>query len=147
MRFLYIRVAFTCICERLVSRFLHFKLSSTSTDLMSYDKPVTTLPARFWILQFIFQLLSTSISLKANSNQNKLLQGYKGVKWDKRFNSSQSSYTSARLFTLYTTGFEPVTSRYRCDALPTELWSPWRWEQVNCGFICSYVPVEVLNFF
>ena len=26
---------------------------------------------------------------------------------------------------------------YRCDALPTELWSHWRWEQVNCGFICS----------
>ena len=35
------------------------------------------------------------------------------------------------------TGLEPVTSRYRCDALPTELWSHWRWEQVNCGFICS----------
>ena len=35
------------------------------------------------------------------------------------------------------TGFEPVTSRYQCDALPTELWSHWRWEQVNCGFICS----------
>ena len=31
------------------------------------------------------------------------------------------------------TGFEPVTSRYRCDALPTELWSHWRWEQVKCG--------------
>ena len=35
------------------------------------------------------------------------------------------------------TGFEPVTSWYRYDALPTELWSHWRWEQVNCGFICS----------
>ena len=35
------------------------------------------------------------------------------------------------------TGFEPVYSRYRCDALPTELWSHWRWEQFNCGFICS----------
>ena len=23
------------------------------------------------------------------------------------------------------------------DALPTELWSHWRWEQVNRGFICS----------
>ena len=31
------------------------------------------------------------------------------------------------------TGFEPVTSRYRCDALPTEPWSHWRWEQVKCG--------------
>ena len=28
------------------------------------------------------------------------------------------------------TGFEPVTLRYLCDALPTELWSHWRWEQV-----------------
>ena len=35
------------------------------------------------------------------------------------------------------TGFEPVTSRYWCNALPTERWSHWRWEQVNCGFICS----------
>ena len=35
------------------------------------------------------------------------------------------------------TGFEPVTSRYRCDALSTELGSHWRWEQVNFGFICS----------
>ena len=26
---------------------------------------------------------------------------------------------------------------YWCDALPTELWSHWRWEQVNCGFICE----------
>ena len=35
------------------------------------------------------------------------------------------------------TGFEPVTSQYRCDAPPTQLWSHWRWEQVNCGLICS----------
>ena len=35
------------------------------------------------------------------------------------------------------TGFEPVTSQYRWDALPTELWNHWRWEQVNCGF--SYI--------
>ena len=34
------------------------------------------------------------------------------------------------------TGFEPVTLLHRCDALPTELWNHWRWEQVNCGFIC-----------
>ena len=30
------------------------------------------------------------------------------------------------------TGFETVTSRLRCDALPNELWSHWRWQQVNC---------------
>ena len=34
-------------------------------------------------------------------------------------------------------GFEPMTSRYRWDALWTELWSHWHWEQVSCGFICS----------
>ena len=26
---------------------------------------------------------------------------------------------------------------YQGDALPTELWRHWRWEQVNYGFICS----------
>ena len=40
------------------------------------------------------------------------------------------------------TGFEPVTSRYRSNALPIEVWSHWRWEQVNCGFICSREPHE-----
>ena len=44
-------------------------------------------------------------------------------------------------------GLNPWPRDYWCDALPTELWSPWRWEQVNCEFICSYVPVEVPNFF
>ena len=33
-------------------------------------------------------------------------------------------------------GLNPWPRDYRCDALPTELWSHWRWEQVNCGFIC-----------
>ena len=39
------------------------------------------------------------------------------------------------------TGHEPVTSRYRCDALPTELWSH-RYREVT-----GSSPVEVLNFF
>ena len=34
-------------------------------------------------------------------------------------------------------GLNPWPRDYRFDALPTELWSHWRWEQVNCGFICS----------
>ena len=34
-------------------------------------------------------------------------------------------------------GLNPWPREYRCDALPTELWSHWRWEQVNCGLICS----------
>ena len=37
----YIRVAFKR--EHLVSRFFHFKLSGTSTDLMSYNEPGMTL--------------------------------------------------------------------------------------------------------
>ena len=51
-------------------------------------------------------------------------------------------------------GLNPWPRDYRCDALPTELWSHRRWEQVNCGFICTgnrevtgSNPVEVLNFF
>ena len=34
-------------------------------------------------------------------------------------------------------GLNPWPRDYRCDALLTELWSHWHWEQVNCGFICS----------
>ena len=34
-------------------------------------------------------------------------------------------------------GLNPWPRDYRCDALLSELWSHWRWEQVNCGFICS----------
>ena len=41
LRILYIKVA---LCERLVSRLFHFKC--TSTDLMSFEAPVMTLPAR-----------------------------------------------------------------------------------------------------
>ena len=32
---------------------------------------------------------------------------------------------------------QAVTLRFWCSALPTELGSHWRWEQVNFGFICS----------
>ena len=42
------------------------------------------------------------------------------------------------------TGFEPVTSQYRCDALPTDLWSHRRWEQVNI-IVGSYVPVKEMS--
>ena len=34
-------------------------------------------------------------------------------------------------------GLNPWPRDYRCGTLPTELWSHWRWEQVNFGFICS----------
>ena len=43
------------------------------------------------------------------------------------------------------TGFESVTSWYRFHALPTELWSHWRWDQVNCGFICSRERNDIWN--
>ena len=29
-------------------------------------------------------------------------------------------------------GLKPWPRDYRCDALPNELWSHWRWQQVNC---------------
>ena len=44
-------------------------------------------------------------------------------------------------------GLNPWPRDYRCDALPTELWSHWRWEQVNCGFICSRERNECGIFF
>ena len=34
-------------------------------------------------------------------------------------------------------GLNPWPRGYWCDALPTKQWSHWRWEQVNCWFICS----------
>ena len=33
-------------------------------------------------------------------------------------------------------GLNPWSRDYGCDALPTELWSHWRWEPVNCGLDC-----------
>ena len=33
-------------------------------------------------------------------------------------------------------GLNPWPRDYRCDALPTELWSHWRWEQVSLRFAC-----------
>ena len=34
-------------------------------------------------------------------------------------------------------GLNPWSGDYRCDALPTELWSHWRWEQVIAPVIAS----------
>ena len=44
-------------------------------------------------------------------------------------------------------GLNPWPRDYRCDTLPTELWSHWRWEQVNCGFICSRERNSTKNFY
>ena len=59
----YIRVAFKR--EHLVSRFFHFKLLSTSTDLTSYDEPGMTLPC--WlgpvVLQFFLNNPSSPLIL------------------------------------------------------------------------------------
>ena len=49
----YIRAAFKHEC--LVLRFFHFKLSSTSTDPMSYDEPGMTLPC--WLSPVVLQFL------------------------------------------------------------------------------------------
>ena len=42
-------------------------------------------------------------------------------------------------------GLNPWPRDYRCDSLPTELWSHWRWEQVNCGFICCHERNDIWN--
>ena len=71
---LFIRVAF--IRERLVSRFFHFKLSSTSTNVISHEKPVMTLPARFWIFAIYLSVAfhNCKYPIRGNSNQNKVVQ-------------------------------------------------------------------------
>ena len=58
-------------------------------------------------------------------------------KWSSQRTQSMQLHKEAWKKFRTSTGFEPVTSRYWCDALPTELWSHWRWEQVNCRFVCS----------
>ena len=70
-----------------------------------------------------------------SNNNNKCLMKMK--KWSSQWTQFMQLCKEAWKKFRTSTGFEPVTSRYRCDALPTELWSHWRWEQVNCGFICS----------
>ena len=54
----YFRIAFKR--ERLVSRFFHFKLSSTSTDLTSYDEPGMTLPC--WLGPVVLQFFLSNPS-------------------------------------------------------------------------------------
>ena len=72
LRILYVGVVF--ICERLVSRFFHFKLSSTSTNLMSYEAPVMTLPARFWIFCTLSSVAFHKYPIRGNSDQSTVVQ-------------------------------------------------------------------------
>ena len=50
-------------------RFFRFKLSSISTDLMSYEEPVMTLPA-----QFFFSVAFHRYPTRGNSNQSRVVQ-------------------------------------------------------------------------
>ena len=39
--------------------------------------------------------------------------------------------------------FEPITSRYWCDALPTELWSHWHWHLMGCWKVWCFILVLI----
>ena len=44
------------------------------------------------------------------------------------------------------TGFEPVTSRYQCDAVTNSAMKPLTLgEGQYCGFILNYVPMKEMN--
>ena len=73
----------------------------------------------FWLPQLFHFLVEIALKVKKWSSQWTQIMQLRKEAW-KKFRTS--------------TGFEPVTSRYRCDALPTELWSHRRWEQVNRPF-------------
>ena len=78
-----------------------FKFGKRRCDAISYEEPVMTLPARFWIFYNLSFSCFPQVShlVRGNSYQSKVVQ-VKGAKWDKRFlNSSQSSNTSTRLLT------------------------------------------------
>ena len=47
-------------------------------------------------------------------------------KWSSQWTQFMQLRKEARKTSRTSTWFEPVTSRYQCDALPTELWSHWR---------------------
>ena len=78
-------------------------------------------------------LIAVVLKMKKWSSQWTQFMQLRKEAWKKKFRTS--------------TGFEPMISRYRCDALPTELWSHWQWEQVNCGFIFSSERNECNNIF
>ena len=46
-------------------------------------------------------------------------------KWSSQWTQFMQLHKEAWKKFRTSTGFEPVTVRYRCDALPTELWSHW----------------------
>ena len=93
---------------------------------------------------FTWHTITLSLTITVSRHADELLLGLWGCfqplkmkKWSSQWTQFMQLRKEAWKKFRTSTGFEPVTSRYRCDALPTELWSHWHWEQVNCGFICS----------
>ena len=78
--------------------------------------------------------LATNPRLSVNDIWNKSYMKcgneMKMKKWSSQWTQFMQLRKEAWKKSRTSTGFEPVTWRYRCDVLPTELWSHWRWEQV-----------------
>ena len=70
LRILYIGVVF--ICERLVSRFFHFKLSSTSTNLMKHQ--LWPYPHGFEFFAIYLSVAFHKYPIRGNSDQSTVVQ-------------------------------------------------------------------------
>ena len=96
-------------------------------------KPLTLGAGHLWVLMFPWGMNQRWNDMWNGSYMN---YGYE-IKWsyDSRIYKSNFCNCVKKPEKFRTsTGFEPVTSRYRCEALPTELWSHWCWELVICGW-------------
>ena len=99
-------------------------------------KPLTLGAGQFWVHMFPWKICKWMMHMKeiiCELRNMKSNEEWSSQLWSQFVQLRKEAWKKFRT----STGLEPVTSRYRCDALPTELWSHWRWEQVNFGFICS----------
>ena len=103
---------------------------STNWDM----KPLMLGAGQLWVHMFPWKKLVLMIYEINHMNcVNEMKMKKRSSKWTQFMQLRKEAWKKFRT----STGFEPVTSRYWCDALPTELRNLWRWEQGNWGFICS----------
>ena len=122
--------------------FLHLiKLTERTTSLFHvYTVPVNAPHLNKNIIILVFMIYEINCIWTAEMK-------WKWRKWSSQWTQFMQLRKEAWKKFRTSTGFEPVTSRYRCDALPTELWSHWYWEQVNCRFICSRERISFSGYF
>ena len=89
-------------------------------------KPLMLGAGHLWVLMFPWGMKQRWNDIWIGSYMN---CGYE-IKWSYNLRSCERNFCNCvekpeKLRT--STGFEPPTLRYRCDA-PTELWSHWHWE-------------------